>query len=70
MLVAEELRVWHGGNAEDLFRLEVAIKHNCVCVENAMICQAHLMLNDQHILDRFAFVARNRDQFVSREWLP
>ena len=60
---------WQGTDAE-YARLYDAVVRNCECVakQPPHTCAAHVMLEDQSVLDRLLRVFRTRGTFVAREF--
>jgi hypothetical protein len=60
---------WQGTDAE-YARLYDAVVRNCGCVakQSPHMCAAHLMLEDQNVLDRLLWVFRTRGAFIAREF--
>jgi hypothetical protein len=61
------IAVWYGTD-EELVELRQAVAHNCVCADDgSYVCQPHLMLSDQDILNHLAFVRITRMTYLHAE---
>lgn len=60
---------WQGTDAE-YARLYDAVVRNCECAAKQQLhtCAAHVMLEDQSVLDRLLWVFRTRGTFIAREF--
>jgi hypothetical protein len=61
------------GTVEEFKQLQKITQTYCNCERNAhgdrlTLCGPHLLLREQHVLDRLLFVRRMRDRFQTREF--